>query len=192
MLPDDSPADSDDEQEIEDSYRRNKVIHKDDYEGEIRRIESHKDPFKYDPRMNMAASSSSLTLAELTPYQAPKAMLHGAFASHTYLSHQHQLDYESPHSIVKRLSMEMEVLKRQSNEALSISYQMTEQLKDVKSESAKIKAALRVAESRLEDEKRRRVEAEMAADEESRRRQEAEDTLRTLQSLPFTRAPKQR
>ena len=48
-------------------------------------------------------------------------------------------------------------------------------------EGLRTKQALKMAESRLEDERRRRLEAEHAADEEARMRRQVEDQYRALQ-----------
>ena len=48
-------------------------------------------------------------------------------------------------------------------------------------DAARAKQALKMAESRLEDETRRRVDAERAADEEARLRRHAEEQLRAYQ-----------
>ncbi|KAI0081074.1 hypothetical protein K474DRAFT_1480736 [Panus rudis PR-1116 ss-1] len=145
---------------------------------------------RYDPRMNMAASSSSLTLASVNYPPPPKAGLHGAFSGYPY---QH-IDSPPPLPDVKRLAQEVDRLRKQSSEAMAHSYRISAQLNEAKAETAKVRAAMKVMESRLEDEKRRRIEAELAADEESKRRRETEDALRLLQSLPYahTRMPKHR
>lgn len=132
----------------------------------------------YDHRMNLPSTSTSSPYAHVSQAQPPqlppaRSMLYGAFSGYSTPEH--------PDATVHRLKMEVEGLKRQSSEALSASMRMSDQLVDAQAEATKAKAALRAAESRLEDEKRRRIEAEMAVDEETRRRMEAEETIRALQ-----------
>lgn len=93
---------------------------------------------------------------------------------------------ESMEVKLDRMQKEIDALKRQSSDAQQTSLRMSDQLADAQAEANRSKASLRVIESRLEDERRRRVEAEMAADEESRARRSVEDKLRgfQLQSQP--------
>ena len=82
---------------------------------------------------------------------------------------------------LERMQKEIDALKRQSSDAMQASLRMSEQLADAQQEASRSRATLKVVEQRLEDETRRRVEAEMAADEESRIRRSVEDKLRSFQ-----------
>ncbi len=93
-------------------------------------------------------------------------------------------------SLVKQLQQEIDSLRRQSADQEHLTLRLSNQLTRAETDAARSKQALKMAESRLEDETRRRVEAERAADEEARARRVAEDQLRTLQlrsSLPSPR-----
>jgi hypothetical protein len=57
---------------------------------------------------------------------------------------------------------------------------MSDQLSEAQSEASRAKSALRAAEAMLEEESRKRMDAERAADEEARLRRSAEDALRLL------------
>ena len=162
----------DDEEDEEMPWDDEAQVSEDDYESE-EELAIH-----YDHRMNLPSTSTSSSYTHVSRAQPPqlppaRSMLYGAFSGYSTPEH--------PDATVHRLKMELEGLKRQSSEALSASRRMSDQLVEAQTEASKVKAALRAAESRLEDEKRRRIEAEMAVDEETRRRMDAEETIRALQ-----------
>ncbi|KAL4246313.1 hypothetical protein ABKN59_008961 [Abortiporus biennis] len=131
-------------------------------------------PYHYEPRSSAPSTSSSASYVPPSqPPQQPRG-LYGAFSSYNTTGGDQD-------RLVERLRAEVEGLRRQSSEALSASLRMSDQLAEAQAEASKARAALRAAENRLEDETRRRVEAEMSADEETRRRRAAEDSLRSVQ-----------
>ncbi|KAF7791220.1 hypothetical protein EIP86_002234 [Pleurotus ostreatoroseus] len=83
--------------------------------------------------------------------------------------------------LVDRLRQEIDSLKRAASDHEHLTLRLSNQLTRAETESLRVKQALKMAESRLEDEARRRVEAERAADEEARMRRQVEDSYRALQ-----------
>ncbi|KIK99463.1 hypothetical protein PAXRUDRAFT_822699 [Paxillus rubicundulus Ve08.2h10] len=81
-----------------------------------------------------------------------------------------------------RMQIEMATLRRQSADAISVSLRISDQLAEAQAEAARTKAALRAAESMLEEEGRKRSEAERIANEEIRLRRTAEETILRLQN----------
>ncbi|THH31958.1 hypothetical protein EUX98_g2213 [Antrodiella citrinella] len=112
------------------------------------------------------------------PYpRASPGGLHGAFSSPSYPSSSGSGLSESVETKLDRMQKEIDALKRQSTDAHTMSMRMSDQLADAQAEASRSKASLRVVESRLEDERRRRKEAEMMADDESKIRRSVEDKL---------------
>lgn len=87
---------------------------------------------------------------------------------------------ETAETIIDRLQIEMAGLKRQSADAVSITERMSDQLMEAQAEASRAKAALKALENMLEEEARKRREAERIADEEARMRRAAEEALRSL------------
>ena len=81
-----------------------------------------------------------------------------------------------------RLRQEIDSLKRHSSDQEALTIRLSNSLTRAETDAARAKQALKMAESRLEDESRRRVEAERAADEEARLRRMAEERLRSYQT----------
>lgn len=77
---------------------------------------------------------------------------------------------DAPENTIDKLRIEMATLRKQANDALSMSISATDQLSQAHAECSRAKAQLKLAESMLEDEARKRREAERIADEEIRRR----------------------
>ena len=134
-------------------------------------------PYQYDPRIHNRNSSSYSGSSHRTysgsQGQSGRSVLHGAFSSYSNTDH--------PDSTIERLKMEMAGLRRQSQDAVNASLRLSDQLNASQEEAARAKAALKVAENMLEEEARRRIQAEKAMEEEIRRRRAAEDTLRQYQ-----------
>lgn len=84
--------------------------------------------------------------------------------------------------LIDRLQIENAGLRRQSADAVSLSMRISDQLAEAHAEAARAKAALRVTENMLEEEGRKRREAERVAQEEARLRRVAEETIFRLQS----------
>ncbi|KIJ66199.1 hypothetical protein HYDPIDRAFT_26570 [Hydnomerulius pinastri MD-312] len=84
--------------------------------------------------------------------------------------------------LVDRMQIEMAGLRRQSADAVSVSLRISDQLAEAQAEAARAKATLRATESMLEEEGRKRREAERTADEEIRLRRLAEETILRLQN----------
>ncbi|KAF8226283.1 hypothetical protein L208DRAFT_1407259 [Tricholoma matsutake] len=84
--------------------------------------------------------------------------------------------------IINRMQSEIASLRCQSAEAVSLSLRLSEQLAHAQAEASRMRAALRTAESMMENEGRKRREAERAADNEEKRRCKAEEVLRVVLS----------
>jgi len=82
--------------------------------------------------------------------------------------------------LIEQMQLEMDVLRRQSAEAVSLSLRLSEQLAHVQEESSKMRTALKEVEVSLEDESKRRTKAEKMANDEERRRKKAEGELNEL------------
>ncbi|KAL0951643.1 hypothetical protein HGRIS_008323 [Hohenbuehelia grisea] len=115
----------------------------------------------------------------------------GLFEPHRPLAERHAghfSRYESTDHIIDRLQIEMFNLRRQQAEASS---QLSDQLAQAQAEAVRARAALRITENMLEDESRKRREAERYAEDESRRRRAMEEELRSYRtrSPPHTQSP---
>lgn len=174
--------DDDDEDEMAWENGAPIVMSDDDYDSEER------SPYNYNPP---ASASSTNTTASFSnhnhpphpPLRQPGRPTNGNF-SPTYNHHPPPPPPPLPSSqdpAVDRLKQEIESLKRQASEHEHLTLRLSNQLTRVETESLRVKQALKMAESRLEDEQRRRIEAERAADEEARMRRQAEDGFRALQ-----------
>jgi hypothetical protein len=84
--------------------------------------------------------------------------------------------------VIDRMQIEMAGLRRQAADAISVSLRISDQLAEAQAEAARAKAALRATESLLEEEGRKRREAERIASEENRLRRVAEETTFRLQN----------
>ncbi|KAI0363629.1 hypothetical protein BV20DRAFT_1116796 [Pilatotrama ljubarskyi] len=138
-------------------------------------------PYQYDPRHHNHNPGSyagpSHRSYSGSQGQPGRSVLHGAFSGfpgHPSVDH--------ADSTIERLKMEMAGLRRQSQDAVTASLRLSDELRASQEEAARAKAALKVAENMLEEEARRRIQAEKTAEEESRRRRAAEDTLRQYQA----------
>ncbi|RDX51910.1 hypothetical protein OH76DRAFT_1400811 [Lentinus brumalis] len=135
-------------------------------------------PYRYDPRAPKRGpnsySGSSHRSYSGSQGQSGRPALHGAFSSYAAGDH--------ADSTIERLKKEMAGLRRQSQDAVTASLRLSDQLTAAEEEATRAKAALKVAESMLEDEARRRLQAEKTAEEEVRRRRAAEDALRQYQA----------
>ena len=81
-------------------------------------------------------------------------------------------------SAIERLKREVQALRQQSADAVSVSVKMSDQLADAHAEATRVRAALRSMENKYEESERRRKEAErIAADHQQRLRQMAEVSL---------------
>ncbi|CCM03752.1 uncharacterized protein FIBRA_05898 [Fibroporia radiculosa] len=134
-------------------------------------VSSDEMPYKFDPRAS-TSSTHSLT----SPPNRP--VLYGAFSGYASAGYR---GAESQDPVAERLKMEMAGLRRQSTDAVNASLRMSSQLADAQADAARMRAALKVAESRLDEEMRRRREAEHIAEDEARLRLAAEDALRAYQ-----------
>lgn len=111
------------------------------------------------------------------PHQSSRSGLQGAFSS----PYQPTTVPPPEDPAVTRLKQEIEALKRHSSDQEALTIRLSNSLTRAETDAARAKQALKMAESRLEDETRRRVEAERAADEEARLRKMAEERLRAYQ-----------
>lgn len=135
-------------------------------------------PYQYDPRAHHR-NSNSYSGARRRAYsgsqgQTGKSVLHGAFSSYSTIDH--------PDSTIERLKMEMAGLRRQSQDAVNASLRLSDQLTASQEDAARAKSALKIAENMLEEEARRRMQAEKNAEEEVRRRRAAEEALRQYEA----------
>lgn len=158
----------------------------------------------YQFRPPVSASSASTTSSYHSPSAAhpshhtaqhSRSGLHGVFSSPSYMQHLHShphSNHVSSHTpapppppvqdpAVEALKRELEDSKRQCKDQENLTRRLHNQLTRAETEMARAKQALKMAESRLEDETRRRVEAERAADDEARLRRQAEDSYRHMQ-----------
>lgn len=84
---------------------------------------------------------------------------------------------EGTENMVEHMEAELETLRQKSVETVSLSLRLSEQLVDAQTESSRTRATLRTIEGLLEDETRRRREAERVAYNEEKRRRRAEEAL---------------
>jgi hypothetical protein len=90
---------------------------------------------------------------------------------------------QSDDNLVDRLQIEMAGLRRQSADAISVSLKISDQLAEVQAEAARAKTALRTVEGMLEEEVKKRREAEYLAEQEAKLRREAEDTITRMREV---------
>ncbi|KAH6917022.1 hypothetical protein BKA70DRAFT_1251152 [Coprinopsis sp. MPI-PUGE-AT-0042] len=89
------------------------------------------------------------------------------------------LDSSQSHpSLVERLQAEIDHLRRQSAEAVSVSLRLSEKLAQAEAEVSRSRSAVQDLEDMLEDETVRRKEAERQASEEAHRRRMTEEAYR--------------
>lgn len=171
------------------------VMTDDDYDSE-----EPPHAYKYQPAINSSTNSSTannytgsnhphpppIQHNHIPPRHASGTGLHGVFSSPYHPPPPQTQD----NSIIDRLRQEVEALKRQSADQEHLTLRLSNQLTRAETEAARAKQALKMAESRLEDEARRRIEAERAADEEARMRRQAEDGLRVLQMRTGISSPR--
>lgn len=85
---------------------------------------------------------------------------------------------ESDHrGVIDRLQREVQNLRQQSADAVSVSVKMSDQLAEAHAEASRVRAALRSMENKYEESERRRKEAELVVDQQQRLRQMAEASL---------------
>ena len=89
---------------------------------------------------------------------------------------------DADEGLIDRLQIENAGLRRQSADAISVSMRISDQLAEAHAEAARTRAALRIAENMLEDEGRKRRDAERVAQEEAQLRKAAEETIQRLRS----------
>ena len=80
-------------------------------------------------------------------------------------------------SVIERLQREVQALRQQSADAVSVSVKMSDQLAEAHAEASRVRAALRSLENKYEESEKRRKEAERIADQQQRLRQIAEVSL---------------
>lgn len=108
-----------------------------------------------------------------------RAGLHGVFSSSYQPPPPPPPPPEDP--VIQKLKDEVEALKRHRSDQEALTIRLSNSLTRAETDAARAKQALKMAESRLEDETRRRIEAERAADEEARLRRHVEEQLRGYQ-----------
>ena len=86
-------------------------------------------------------------------------------------------DHSDHRSAFERLQREVQSLRQQSADAVSVSVKMSDQLAEAHAEASRVRAALRSMENKYEESERRRKEAERVADQQQRLRQIAEASL---------------
>ncbi|KAF9041847.1 hypothetical protein BDZ89DRAFT_981310 [Hymenopellis radicata] len=87
---------------------------------------------------------------------------------------------DAKNNLIERLQIEVAGLRRQSAEAVSLSIRLTDQLAQAQGAESRAKASLRTLEFLLEEESRKRREAERDADEEADLRRGMEEQLKEL------------
>jgi len=80
-------------------------------------------------------------------------------------------------SVIERLQREVQSLRKQSADAVSVSVKMSDQLAEAHAEASRVRAAFRNMENKYEESERRRKEAERIADQQQRLRQITEASL---------------
>ncbi len=168
-----SPYDDDEDDEEEMPWEGGApiVMSDDDYDSEER------SPYHYNPPMSASSSNTagSFHQAQGPPRQPARSGSNGT----SYPSPYGHSPTQDP--AIERLKQEIEGLKRQTTDQEHLTLRLSNQLTRAEAEIIRAKHSLKMAESRLEDEIRRRVEAERAADEEAKMRRSAEDNFRMLQ-----------
>lgn len=86
-------------------------------------------------------------------------------------------DNSDHRSLIEKLQREVQALRQQSADAVSVSVKMSDQLAQAHAEASRVRAALRNVENKYEESERRRKEAEHIADQQQRLRQIAEASL---------------
>ena len=86
-------------------------------------------------------------------------------------------DNSDHRSVIEKLQREVQCLRQQSADAVSVSVKMSDQLAEAHAEASRVRAALRSMENKYEESERRRKEAERIADQQQRLRQMAESSL---------------
>ena len=79
-------------------------------------------------------------------------------------------DHSDHRSVIERLQWEVQALRQQSADAVSVSVKMSDQLAEAHAEASRARAALRSLENKYEESERRRKEAERIADQQQRLR----------------------
>lgn len=116
-------------------------------------------------------------------YRGPDGQLYRAGDSQAYKSPDGQgfRSSEAGDPLIDRLKMEMAGLRRQSTDAVNASLRLSAQLTEAQADVSRARSTIKVLESRLDEEVRRRREAEHVAEDEARLRLAAEDALRAYQ-----------
>jgi hypothetical protein len=78
-------------------------------------------------------------------------------------------DNSDHRSVIERLRREVQALRQQSTDAVSVSVKMSDQLAEAHAEASRVRAALRSMENKYEESERRRKEAEHIADQQQQR-----------------------
>ena len=86
-------------------------------------------------------------------------------------------DHSDHRSVIAWLQREVQSLRQQSADAVSVSVKMSDQLAEAHAEASRVRAALWSMENKYEESERRRKEAERIADQQHRLRQIAEASL---------------
>lgn len=90
---------------------------------------------------------------------------------------------EGSGDMVESLQAEVESLRRQSADAVSLSLRLSDQVAEAQAEASRMRATLRTVEGLLENETKKRREAERTADDEEKRRKKAEAALQDLRGM---------
>lgn len=93
---------------------------------------------------------------------------------------------DNPDRTIERLRQEVEGLRKQSADAVSVSVKMSDQLAEAHMEASRVRAALRTLETKYEEAEKRRKDAERTADQQSRLRHAAEVTLQRWKQSPMS------
>jgi hypothetical protein len=88
---------------------------------------------------------------------------------------------EDSANTIERLDIEISTLRRQASDAIQVSMRLTDQLAQAQAEASRARSASKRLEVMLEEESRKRRDAEVALSEEKRKRFEAEEKLVTHQ-----------
>ncbi|KAH9837247.1 uncharacterized protein C8Q71DRAFT_796630 [Rhodofomes roseus] len=132
-------------------------------------------PYQYDPRQKPSTSSSHPPHSLSSLYRGGDGQAYKSPEGQTFRSS------EAGDPLIERLKMEMAGLRRQSTDAVNASLRLSAQLSESQADTSRARSTVKVLENRLEEEIRRRRDAEHIAEDEARLRLAAEDALRAYQ-----------
>lgn len=149
---------------------------------------TEEDEFESEEDASMQIERRPVSLQQIHPPPPPpiQSSSYASSSSSTVVRHPHPNPFPVDHNeearsnLIERLQIEVAGLRRQSADAVSLSIRLTDQLAQAQAEASRSKATLRTVEAMLEEESRKRREAERDADEEADLRRSLEEQLKDL------------